>query len=1077
MDLFNGSVVLTHEDLVLPGDGGLDLKIFRTYNTDRITSYTPGFQSSLGKGWDITFGSLHVKNSRVEVALPDGTKSVAYKMEGGSSYDYITKDFWRVCLSSGSNRTLTLTDGTKFIFEKSSGSGWYYATKIEKGGNVIEITYLPRSHKLDQVIYRNSGEEKCVNFEYFPNTYRISSISWGDFDKKFISYTYTSNNIGLETVSYPTGEKWEYEYTTSPKYIIKTVTTPYGGVCDYTFHWVYKRVDFCTAKGQISLTNKTVTDNDHVFSWEYEYNYESGEYDYTIITDSDNRTEEYRYFGFKSSKSGECYKYGLQQAKIVNDNGFEETTEYTWSKLPEKISTYRYIVQSTCGDDDVFVPVLLEEVVTKNGTVYTKNFSDFDEYGNVGKIEESGLATRTITRTFWKNITDNMVKGFVENLTIKGGDDTPRNFSIKYFYYDSGEFIGKLRQIIKYGVKTSYTYDQNSNIASITNANNKVTNYNWSNGSVNKIDNGLYAVTRDINWDGTVKSETNGRGFTTHYDYDDNMRLVKITPPIGKPTTITYKLTNGFLTEKVQKRGGFSESTHYDGLGRSWKKTNSLGVETKNIYRANGQVDYSISNIGDDIYFDSLGRISRIAHKDNNEVTYQYTDDSNFSIIDESGRSSFFKYSFFANPDEKFLISVQDAQKKYTYYDYNVLGSIVAIRKDKLKRIFRYDSKNFLTSEFHPESGTTSYTARDNLGNLKQKIESGKTVNYAYDALSRLTSRRSGPYYQNFTYDRNNNILKASSPNVTITYSYDAADRVLGVSSNIHGVTKKVAYHYDGNDNLTRITYPSGTIVNYAYNALNQVTRISGFGGWVGNIHYHTTAPRIGLLKDYTRTNGQTLTYNWDRRRNILNCGPPQYRLRFGYDERGNLTQYWQAGASQSFTYDALNRLRVFRGPWGEGAYTYDSMDNMTKFRVGTSATTYTFDANSNRLIKENSTPVKHNGGNVARIGNLSLTYDPFNNQILAKENTSLLGRYGYDAFNNRVRKNADNQITHYYYDTGGNILSEMTGAGKNLYDYVYLNNILVARVGKAVSPAAATGSVVSTAINAGVLLGGATMK
>ena len=45
------------------------------------------------------------------------------------------------------------------------------------------------------------------------------------------------------------------------------------------------------------------------------------------------------------------------------------------------------------------------------------------------------------------------------------------------------------------------------------------------------------------------------------------------------------------------------------------------------------------------------------------------------------------------------------------------------------------------------------------------------------------------------------------------------------------------------------------------------------------------------------------------------------------------------------------------------------------------------------------------------------------------------------------MRKAANNQITHSYYDTSENVLSEMTESGQNLYDYVYLNNTLVARV------------------------------
>lgn len=1055
IDPFTGSVTLSYDDLFFPGDGGLDLKITRVYKTDTVVSYTPGFKSLMGNGWNITFGSLYQNNNRIHVTLPDGTESVAYKKYKGSNYDYITKDFWKVYFPSSGDKILTLTDGTKITFGKSNGGSWRYATKIEKGCNSINITYLSGSdNKIDKVTYKNSGISKNVTFTYFQNSYRISSISLDNDIKKIIKYTYTTDNKELKSVSFPTGEKWEYEYASSPKYLLSKITTPYGGVYNYTFGWVYKPSDFLSKKGQISILNKNINDkNNNIFTWNYEYKYVSGSYDYTKITDSDNRTEEFRYYGFKSSKSGECYKYGLQQSKITQDNGIEEITEYTWSKLPNKISTYKYIVKATCGDDDIFVPILTNEVITRDGTKYTKNYSNFDEYGNVGTVTESGSHTKTINTTYWKNIDNNIVKGFAKTVNFKGDNLTPGDFSINYTYNDTGSSLGKIKLIDKYGVATSYTYDDNANLSSIKNANNNITYYSWSNGSISKITNDYYSISRVINLDGTVKSETNGRGFTTNYSYDDNMRLTKITPPAGTPTTVTYKLTNGYLTEKIKTRNNFSETSYYDGTGRIFRNTNSLGAEKKNFFRANGVTDHTTSNIGDNIYYDRIGRILSVIHKDDTSINYEYTNDADFSIFDELGNTTVIKYKYFGYPEEKFISTVIDANKKYTYYDYNILGSLTAIRDGHLTRSYQYDGKNFLKSESHPESGTTTYTIRDNIGNLKQKIETGTTINYTYDSLSRLTSMISGNDYQKFIYDNNNNTLTASSPDVDISYSYDSADRILGVTSKINNLTKQITYSYDGSDNITQVTYPSGTIANYTYNTLNQVTNISGFGGQLSNIHYHTAAPKTGLLKDYTRGNGQVVAFDWDKRRKISSSGPSQYLLKFGYDSRGNLTQYTQAGNSHSYNYDALNRISVFNGPWGRGTYTYDSNDNMTKFSIGASTTTYTFDTASNRLIKENNTAIGYDGGNVTNIGNLNLTYDPFNNMLLAQENSTPLGRYDYDAFNKRVRKDADNQITHYYYDNYGNVLSEMSGTGQNIYDYVYLNNILVARVGQTVAP------------------------
>ena len=228
---------------------------------------------------------------------------------------------------------------------------------------------------------------------------------------------------------------------------------------------------------------------------------------------------------------------------------------------------------------------------------------------------------------------------------------------------------------------------------------------------------------------------------------------------------------------------------------------------------------------------------------------------------------------------------------------------------------------------------------------------------------------------------------------------------------------------------------------------MNQATSVSGFGGQLASISYYTSAPHLGLLRSYTRQNGQTVSFTWDNRRQVYSSGPAEGPLTFRYDARGNLQHYSQAGKSQSYGYDQLNRITSFTGPWGSGVNTYDPADNLIKMTIGAAATTYTFDAPSNRLIKENATTYGYDGANVSSIGTLNLAYDPFDNMLSAKENSSPLGAYEYDAFNKRVRKEAGGKITHYYYDKTENVLSEITEAGQLLYDYVYLNNTLVARV------------------------------
>ena len=74
IDPYTGNLTLTHKDVDLPGNGGLDLVIYRTYQTDRNLDYTV-----FGLGWDTHFGRLKRVGSSITIELADDTVSTAYK--------------------------------------------------------------------------------------------------------------------------------------------------------------------------------------------------------------------------------------------------------------------------------------------------------------------------------------------------------------------------------------------------------------------------------------------------------------------------------------------------------------------------------------------------------------------------------------------------------------------------------------------------------------------------------------------------------------------------------------------------------------------------------------------------------------------------------------------------------------------------------------------------------------------------------------------------------------------------------------------------------------------------------------
>src|SRR3990172_1249831 len=168
IDTFTGGLILSFEDIRLPGNGGLDLVIQRVYNSKNTCNewreWLGAWSCSsaeentwLGYGWTLHFGKLfNSDNVNVPhvVEMPDGSRHTAYKSSTGSGN--ITKDYWVLNRILGVD-VLTLTNGTKITYGQKGAThndfpkhSTFNATKIEDvNGNAIQIHY--KSSNSDEI--------------------------------------------------------------------------------------------------------------------------------------------------------------------------------------------------------------------------------------------------------------------------------------------------------------------------------------------------------------------------------------------------------------------------------------------------------------------------------------------------------------------------------------------------------------------------------------------------------------------------------------------------------------------------------------------------------------------------------------------------------------------------------------------------------------------------------------------------------------------------------------------------------------------------------------------------------------
>src|SRR5437867_2671875 len=138
VDPFTGNLNLLHTDVILPGNGGLNLKIQRAYNSriwGRKDTSFPGLvalneRSVMGIGWSFHFGRMRnpwgtgSNNSFLPdnpiIEMPDGSQHPFYQDNHDFSR-FISREQWiykrsSSCFDNTTCGQVTLTDGTVYSF-------------------------------------------------------------------------------------------------------------------------------------------------------------------------------------------------------------------------------------------------------------------------------------------------------------------------------------------------------------------------------------------------------------------------------------------------------------------------------------------------------------------------------------------------------------------------------------------------------------------------------------------------------------------------------------------------------------------------------------------------------------------------------------------------------------------------------------------------------------------------------------------------------------------------------------------------------------------------------------------------
>src|SRR5262249_32785361 len=151
-----------------------------------------------------------------------------------------------------------------------------------------------------------------------------------------------------------------------------------------------------------------------------------------------------------------------------------------------------------------------------------------------------------------------------------------------------------------------------------------------------------------------------------------------------------------------------------------------------------------------------------------------------------------------------------------------------------IARAWRYNAQNQLLTETQPESGMTTY-AYDAAGNLVGKGDANGTIfGYAYDGNERLVTMSAAPAgggtprVTQIRYETGTDNRRSASVGDDVTESsYDSTGRLSSRRDKVSGRPYLQQYEYDGNDNLTVMTYASGRRIRYTYDGEGRITDVT----------------------------------------------------------------------------------------------------------------------------------------------------------------------------------------------------------------------------------------------------------
>ena len=841
IDPFSGILQHRYTDILVPGNGGLNIQVNRVY-TNRQDSVGLGTRSVAGAGWTMHFGRIVVPSAHRDkictqqsydgttldnpsIEYPDGRREllVLRDLQGET---LITKSNWKAdCQGVASGMRVTAPNGVTHYMDVAEYAAdtqgvaqfsWYTSRIEDLDGNWISLSYGTATDGSKYIRRIDASDGRVVTYEYRDadgpgiRLWRVTA-NGQTFEYRYALVTaFPGSHYQLVEVVRPDQLSWRYSYysqlpaTQGGSYSMKSVTYPHGGKVEYSYQQV--RFDIkSTEETTVVASKKTSGPDIRPGTWTYEFlpSSEMGVWDRTIVRSPVARIE-YDHQGYVTGGTLLWPVGLLGQKRVYLLEGTDplETITNVWDKRQISAENYWHGRDTGRLDHATYAPVLVQSQHWRDGAAVSIWYRNYDRFGNPQLIEEEcileGCDNRVIERSYLNDESSWMI-GLPTEETIQGIGTISRS------YYPNG----RLASLERYGVTTHYTYHPTGDLETETNARGYTTSYSDYYRGIPREESRevgpgrVISISCEVNDTGTVASRTNGRGHTTAFGYDGLNRLTEIHYPIHDDVVIAYG-----LGERRLSRGSYEEVTHLDGVG------NTLRLERRDLDTGDSIeilwefdelgretfASYPNSTLGTQTVYDALDRPIRITHGDGSfrVIEYGQFHSSGMAyladkrITDERGHVTLTLDQYYGSYDKAVGLTNVLTEHNMTSIERDAAGRVLAIAQSRFDtssgridsaqvRRYGYDSRGFLVSVDNPETGLTRF-GRDETGN-KTSIQVGDSplTRYFYDGVDRVYRvdyPGDTPDVES-QYDANHNLTRITKGATEWVYEYDANDNLM----------------------------------------------------------------------------------------------------------------------------------------------------------------------------------------------------------------------------------------------------------------------------------------------------------